>query len=855
MTETLHPGVYVKEEGLPPSITGSSTSTAGFVGRARRGPTDELVLVDSFKEYQRRFGKNYTNGYLEDSVYLFFENGGSRAYIGRVVGTGSAKATVNLPAIGTAASAARIDGTLAETFDLEPAETLEISVDGGGAQIFTVTATRAIETGAGIAIVGLDTDTLVVAIDGGANQTITFGATDTTLAAVINTVNSNLVGGRANDVGSELSIESDTRGSGSSVEIVSGTALTELGLTAGTTSGSGNVVTVDAVTAAEMVTMAAGLTGAALSANAGALRLDHLTAGVASTIEVTAAPAALGFPAGVVTGAATAQVDIFTVDATEVGVWGDAVSVSTLRWGTTITAGLATAGTSIALANIDKVVIGDIVEITDGTTATTVYVTSVNVSTKTIGFRAVTLGSTIASGATAKCASAHKASTSLSEAGAAVDTKIKVRSSSLIRVGTELSMDDGTTLVFRTVTLVNGTELTLNAALGAAFAADTPVISQHFHLSVVVDNEFDKSHTFLSLKETDTQDYAEVRLFGDANESLNIEITDLDPTIASAIEDRPAAVENILLAGGAEGATPVDNDYLGSVSPLSGLELFGERALGEINIIAIPGVTSTVVQQSLSDFAERSTRQDMIALIDAPVTLEEPTEIRDWRLNQHNRGTSYSALYYPWLVIRDRTSRSSDAERIVPPSGIMAGVYARVSSEVGVWEAPANRALLQVIRPLVKVTNGQQDILNPIGVNVIRAFPGEGTRPWGARTLSNVQDGRQYVHIRRLLNFVKSSVAVSLRPYTFAGIQQSLFSDVFSVIRSFYKTIWLQGGLFPEDDFESAQFVKVDSENNPADTRRLGQLNIDSGIQPPFIAEFIIFKVGLFDGVATVDEA
>jgi len=852
MVDTLHPDVYTIERGLTPSIAGVSTSTAFFVGTSRRGPTDALGFTTSFRDFVRLHGENYPDSFLEDAAFLFFQNGGRRLYSGRVVGAGALKSTVNLPSLAGAASAPVITGTGTETFDLEPAETINVSVDGGGAQTFTFTATRAVTAGGGLAIVDLTGLTLLITINGGAPQIVTFAGTDTTAALVAQAINSQIVGASATENAGEVDIQSDTRGTGSIVDITGGTALGEIGHAIGTDTGTGNVVNIDAVTAAEVVTIMAGLTGAVASALAGAIRITHSTPGLTSTLEVTAAPAVFVFPAGVVTGSASAPIDIFQIDAIDEGAWGDGISITTERWRALTTAILSTTDTSIALDDVSKVSKGDVVTISDGTTTTNVHVNAINVATKTITFNAVTLGAPIASGALANTASSHRSNSELTVAALAADFEVTLLSISQFRIGSEVSLDNGTNTVFRVIQSINGNKVTFTAALGFDMAVGTPAISQHINLSVSVDNEFDKTTAFVSKQDTDTRDWVELRLNGDSGESLNIEVIDLSPAIGLEIEDRPAPVVNLALASGADGALPTDNDYIGTVEPASGLQLASNLRSGEVNILAIPGISTVLVQQALSDFA--TLRQDVIALVDPPLSLEQPVEVRDWRLNQHNRSTSYSALYYPWVTIRDRHSSSSNARKSAPPSGAVAGLYARVDADSGPWTSPGNKGLLNVIEPVVEVSDGQQDLLNPIGVNVIREYPGEGTRVWGIRTLTNVADGRHYVSIRRLLNFVKVSVSIALRPYLLAGIDPSLFQGIHRSVTAFLRTVWKDGGLFPSSDFTQAQYVKVDLENNPSESRRQGKLNVEAGINPPFPAEFIIFRIGLFDGETTVDE-
>lgn len=856
MAEFLHPDVFTEERGLPPTIVGVSTSTAGFVGTSRKGPIDKLSLVDGFRTFERVYGTNFADSFLEDAVFQFFENGGNRCQVGRAVGTGSAVSTINAPALAGAPSAAQINSGAAAPYNLEPGDLIDISVDGGGAQSFVFTAARGVHVAAGAAAPpATGGETLVVSFDGGGLQTVTFTAGATSADLLAGEINSQVVGGRAVNVAGTLQLESDTRGSGSAAAVdasSSGPALTITGFAAGSTAGTGVVVNIDAVLIAEVISLLSTLTDATATANGNFIRITHDTAGVSSTLEVTAAAAVFSFPGGEVPGAATTLVDMLQLDARTVGAHGDGITFTTQRWSALTTEVLNDAGTQVALASVASTEIGDIVLIDDGTTSVIVHVNGLDVANKRIQFQAVTLGSPIAIGATAKTASSHRAKTTLSEAALSTDTSIKVSSTAQLRIGTELSIDDGTSLLFRVVTAVNGSELTLNAALGAAIAAGTTVVSQHFNLTINVDNIPGPTFTFLSTQDTDTRDWVELRLFGDANESSDIEVVDLNPAIGTAIQDRPAAVVNQALAGGQDGAVPGDNDFIGTSSPPTGLQLFENTVAGEINILAIPGISSVLVQQALADFATR--KENLIALIDPPLSLEEPVEIRDWRLNVHNRDTSYAALYYPWLEVRDRHSAVSGATKSIPPSGSVAGLYSRVDGDEGVWVAPGNKGLLSVIRPIVKISDGQQDTLNPIGVNVIRTFPGEGTRVWGIRTLSNVADGRQYVHIRRLLNFCKVSIAIALRRFIFDGIQPSLFRTISNAITSFYRTIWLAGGLFPNNSFPLSQFVKVDVENNPADTRKLGQLFVDTGINPPFPAEFIILRIGLFDGETTVDE-
>lgn len=858
MVETLHPDVYIEERSGRPTIVGISTSTAAFAGRTRRGPTDRLGFVSSFSDYVRQYGDGYVEGFLDDSLNLFFLNGGARAYISRVVGAGAAEATANAPALAGAAAPAVIESANAEPYDLEPAQTIEVSVDGGGPTVFTITATRATRAGAGLAIVDLTGLTLILAIDGGAQQTVTFAGTDTTAALVAAAINNQITGGFASENGGEVDISSDKRGSGSSVEIVGGTALGEIGHSVGTASGAGNVADVDAVTAAELVALLSTLVGATPSVNAGKVRITHDTAGVASTLEITTAPAALGFPAGSVAGVASALLNLLQINAINVGAWGNDVAYTTQRWQAATDGVVGAAATTAVVTDVSRVELGDIIEIDDGSVRHIAHVNDIDIVTRTLTFQPAVGGTPIASGAVVKSASAHRARTALSAAALAGATEIEVANANQFRVGTEVSLADGTTLDFRVVTKVNGRKLTLNAGLSAGFASGTMVVTHHFHLTVIVDGQVRPAHEYLSLQETDTQDYVEVRLSGDGNESLDIKVVDLAPVVATPIEDHVAPVVAQLLAGGADGAAPTDNEFIGTAEPPTGMQLFQTLNQGDVNTIAVPGISTIAVQQALSDMAESIDGvigQKVVALVEPPLSVDTALEARAWRLQDHNRDTSYSALYFPWQKIRDRLSSNPNATKMVPPSGIMAGVYSRVDTEVGVHEAPANRALLGVLEPAVQISDGQWDLLNPIGVNVIRSFPGRGVRVMGARTLTNTADGRQFVNIRRLLNFDKVSIARALQAFLFRGTQPSLLGQIQRAITEFHRALWKRGALFPENNFFEAQYVKVDEENNPPETRQQAQLFVEVGINPPYPAEAIILSIGLFDGTQSINES
>jgi len=184
--------------------------------------------------------------------------------------------------------------------------------------------------------------------------------------------------------------------------------------------------------------------------------------------------------------------------------------------------------------------------------------------------------------------------------------------------------------------------------------------------------------------------------------------------------------------------------------------------------------------------------------------------------------------------------------KLVPPSGHMAGLYARVDGERGVHKAPANEIVRGAIGLGMAITKGEQDGLNPIGVNCIRSFPGRGIRAWGARTLSSDPSWR-YINVRRLFNMVEQSIERGTQWVVFEPNDVMLWSKVRRDIGAFLKVVWRSGALFGENP-DRAFFVKCDEELNPVETRDLGQLICEIGICPVKPAEFVIFRISQYSG-------
>ncbi len=139
-----------------------------------------------------------------------------------------------------------------------------------------------------------------------------------------------------------------------------------------------------------------------------------------------------------------------------------------------------------------------------------------------------------------------------------------------------------------------------------------------------------------------------------------------------------------------------------------------------------------MVQEAMISHCERMRYR--FAVLDTPPGLNAQ-QAKEWR-SYINFDSSYAALYYPWIEVADLSGGGSTS-KLVPPSGHIVGIYNRTDAERGVHKAPANEVVRGAIDLEINLSKGEQDTLNPIGVNCIRAFPGRGIRVWGARTLSS----------------------------------------------------------------------------------------------------------------------
>ena len=292
----------------------------------------------------------------------------------------------------------------------------------------------------------------------------------------------------------------------------------------------------------------------------------------------------------------------------------------------------------------------------------------------------------------------------------------------------------------------------------------------------------------------------------------------------------------LTLTGGSDGSVQklTADTYLGKddgPGKRTALQAFQENS--SVSIMAIPGVTMPEVQSALIAFCEN--KKSCFAILDIPMELTKTNDVVNFR---DMYDSTYAAMYHPWLQMFDAGAKRP---AYFPPSGAMAGIFARSDNERGVHKAPANEVVRGCTGLSCSYNNGEQDILNPVGVNLIRAFPGRGIRVWGARTISS--NGLwKYINVRRLFIYVEESIKASTNWVVFEPNSETLWSRVTRTIETFLATCWRDGALAGSSP-DQAFFVECGPTTMTQDDIDNGRLICQIGIAPVKPAEFVIFRI------------
>lgn len=719
--------VIVEEEPQVRTVQAVATAVLGIVGVTERGPF-EATLVQSVEEYQRLFGAHTASGQVRQALEGFFTNGGTTAYVKRTVHytdvsnpatKASAAATLNIQSATGAATSGSVTGTVAETWDLEPGDTLSIDVDGGGAAVATFDAAVASLTAGNTGTYDLvDGQTLTVSINGGPVQTVTFNTAEfvdianATAAEVAAVMNAELTGCSVDVDSNAPRITTDRRGTGASIEVTGGTANTggtnRLGFSTVATAGTGDVANIDSVTFAEAKALIeADVAGCTVTqAGTGELIITSDTTGASSSILVETA--------------STADDEFGLDNATHSGTSGAAVDVLTV------------AGK------------------TDGTYANNI----------------------------------------------------------------------------RPIT-------------AAATSGDT----DHFNLSIQQNGLIVEVFPNVQNVDATAADFVETVVNDPATGSNLVAITDLAVGLA------PANATWGLLTGGDDGLTGLaDTDFVGSAAGETGLR--GFDLVQDLTLVACPDRPTASVHNALITYAEVTRDKQLFAILDPPAGKTATTIISHVEVDAAiAESTEHAAIYWPQVkVLNPNTTVFGDSTTItVPPSGHIAGVYARVdaSRPGGVYIPPAgieNGQLLGVVGFETDEVKSQdkRDLVYPKRINPLTVFPGAPRHIDGVRTLCSTGNFPTIAE-RRGATFIEQSIKSGLQFARHQNNTEELRETVARTVTSFL-LIQMRNGAFRTKNPTTAFFVDFGEGLNPPSDVFAGKLTGRIGLATNKPAEFIILR-------------
>lgn len=302
------------------------------------------------------------------------------------------------------------------------------------------------------------------------------------------------------------------------------------------------------------------------------------------------------------------------------------------------------------------------------------------------------------------------------------------------------------------------------------------------------------------------------------------------------------------------------------------LELLEEKE--DVAIIAAPGFSDPLSYDALITHCDKM--GDRIAILDPPADVDDVDKLKtvaevtlaasdaegeegsdtSKRRKKQSAGkglkppaSDRASFYFPWLLASDEYAGGT----VVPtaPSGHLAGIYARTDGKFGVHKAPANQRINGAIGLTYHVTRAEQGPLNDLGINCIRSFPGAGFKVWGARTLSEDAQWR-YINVRRLFFMIFKSIELGTSWVVFEPNDLRTWKAIERNIKAFLTLMWRDGAL-KGATADQAFYVKCDEETNPPEVINAGRLITEIGICPVKPAEFIIFRIGQWEGGSSVE--
>jgi phage tail sheath protein FI len=441
------------------------------------------------------------------------------------------------------------------------------------------------------------------------------------------------------------------------------------------------------------------------------------------------------------------------------------------------------------------------------------------------------------------------------------NNQIQLKSTANFYVNAWVEIDQGNHKHYRKVLAINGPVITLDGmAMAAADVAPelaapnniTYFSTTEFRLVVSFDGQTEQ-YGGLTLENVPGRYY-----FDQINPVSQLIQVGAPPAAPDHTFLFPTGIDGlqIPLLNGLDGTgTPGDAVYIGQDNgPGKRTGIQALLDIDPVSIVAVPGITSQGVQSALIAHCENM-RYRFAILDPAPKTISPPTsgDLNDIQNQRDQYDTKYAALYYPRIVIENLLTKTNIP---LAPSGHIAGIYARVDDQRGVFKAPANEVIGGAVDLEIIVNKAEQEILNPEpnNINVNRDFrhAGRGLRVWGARCITSDPDWK-YINVRRLFIFIEKSIEQGTQWAVFEPNDYKLWARITQSVTAFLTRVWRDGGLMGQKP-EQAFFVKCDQTTMTQDDIDNGRLIMLVGIAPVKPAEFVIIRIGQWAGGSMVQE-
>ena len=416
-----------------------------------------------------------------------------------------------------------------------------------------------------------------------------------------------------------------------------------------------------------------------------------------------------------------------------------------------------------------------------------------------------------------------------------------VKKSTGFNTGDIVSFNDGSTTTYNKIVKVSDNTIEFaedvsDTIVDTSLVPTKTICTCEFNLTARYD---DQVETFENLSfNLQASNYIEKVLERSNLISVKVvgKVDTIDAPFNAIAEDEDDSVVKVSLTGGSNGTlsaiTPdtfigVDN----GAGQRSGIQSFIDNDV--VSTMAVPGVTDPNVQLTLMAHCESLASR--FAVLDVP---KDCVKVDDVIAHRNIVDSTYSAMYHPWLEVYDPLDKKNV---FIPPCGSVLGIYARTDNTKGVHKAPANEVVRACTGLSIPYNKGEQDILNPKGVNLIRSFAGQGIRVWGARTTSS-DPSWKYINVRRLFIYIEESIKANTNWVVFEPNTPELWDRVQRTINGFLTSLWRSGALAGSSENE-AFFCNVDNTTMTKEDIDNGRLICVIGVAPVKPAEFVIFRI------------